>query len=576
MPKGASGKDLPVRVGIRVWLPVAFAAVAATTAIAVAQMSSSRSERAFRERAQALVAGNAFEAAIDLRGPNVDRARVATVAERRRLSLYVFDREGNLVSGRRSQGIVLDRLPRSERDDAVAAALERRRFIFTDPKLRATLVAIPLAEDRARVLLAYASHPELGAEVGIVHDEISRAAWLALLVGGGVGGVIAALIARRLRRIARAAATIEGGDFETPLRPDFADELGDLAAILDRMRTRLRATFRRLESDRDQLQQLLERLQEGVIAVDANLRVEFANRRAHMLVAALERGETLPEPWSGHSLRSFAQLLFSSRTPAEMRIETDDERVYALTGVPAVPEDLAIVVLRDLTDDERRERAEREFVANASHELRTPLTTILGAIEVLQAGAKERPADRDRFLAHIEREAKRLARLTRALLILARAQTREEQPRLTPVELHSLLDDLAASTSARPEVEIEVRCPEDIGVLADPDLLEQALQNLTANAVEHTGRGTIVLAAHGNGDGRVQIEVRDSGPGVPESVRRRIFDRFYRPFRTTSDGFGLGLAIAREAVRAQGGTIEITRAPEGGARVVIELERAAP
>jgi two-component system sensor histidine kinase VicK len=569
-------KDWRVRVGIRWWLPLAFAAVAATTAIAVAQMSSSRSESAFRERAQALAAGNAFEAAIDLRGREATPSHVASVADRRRLALFVFDERGDLLSASRSRGVALDRVPARERAEAVAAALRGRRFISTDQTLRATVVAIPLTNDSARALLAYASHPDLAAELGIVHDEISRAAWLALLLGGSVGVVIATLIARRLRRIARAAAAIEGGDFETSLERDFGDELGDLAATFDRMRNRLRTLFRRLESDRDRLEQLLERLQEGVIAVDHELRVEFANRRAHALVGRLERGAALPDPWSDHSLTTFAMRLFSSSSAAETRIQADAERTYALTGVPALPGEVAIIVLRDLTDEERRERAEREFVANASHELRTPLTTILGAVELLQAGAKEQPADRDRFLAHIEREAKRLTTLTRALLILARAQTREQQPRLAAVEVRPLLEELAASTATRPGVQLEIRCPGDIAVLAEPDLLGQALQNLATNAAEHTECGAIVFEAHGNGDERVQIEVRDSGPGVPESVRRRVFDRFYRPLRKSNEGFGLGLAIAREAVRAQGGSIEVTRAPEGGAQVTIELGRSNP
>ena len=88
-----------------------------------------------------------------------------------------------------------------------------------------------------------------------------------------------------------------------------------------------------------------------------------------------------------------------------------------------------LIVLDDLTEQERRELAEREFVTNAAHELRTPLTTIIGAVEVLQAGAKDDPVERDRFLAHIEREAERLARLARALLTLARAHAGQERPR---------------------------------------------------------------------------------------------------------------------------------------------------
>ena len=106
---------------------------------------------------------------------------------------------------------------------------------------------------------------------------------------------------------------------------------------------------------------------------------------------------------------------------------TADERTYALIGVPAPARGAdAILVLTDISERERRERAEREFVANAAHELGTPLTAIATSLEVLRAGAKDDPAERDRFLELIERQTSRLGRLRRALLTLARAQTRQE------------------------------------------------------------------------------------------------------------------------------------------------------
>jgi signal transduction histidine kinase len=212
-------------------------------------------------------------------------------------------------------------------------------------------------------------------------------------------------------------------------------------------------------------------------------------------------------------------------------------------------------------------------VANASHELRTPLTTILGAVEVLQSGAKERPFDRDRFLDHIAREANRLMRLTRALLVLARAQTEEEAPRLGAVALRPFLEDVAASTNTRPGVELVVDCAEGVSVRAERDLLEQAVVNLATNAAEHTKAGRIVLAASSDGNGKVRVEVRDSGPGIHGPLRARIFERFYRPDRSTPGGFGLGLAIVAATVRAQRGALELGDAPEGGMRIAIVLDR---
>ncbi|HJQ52154.1 MAG TPA: ATP-binding protein, partial [Gaiellaceae bacterium] len=222
----------------------------------------------------------------------------------------------------------------------------------------------------------------------------------------------------------------------------------------------------------------------------------------------------------------------------------------------------ALLVVDDLTEQERRELAEREFVSNAAHELRTPLTTIIGAVEVLQAGAKEDPAERDRFLAHIERESGRLARLARAMLTLARAHSGQEVPRVEAVELAPLLREVAAGLQPHAGVAVDVEVSDGLAVEANRDLLEQALRNLGENAAKHTARGSVVLRAYGDAN-TVSVEVEDSGPGIKPEVQRHVFDRFYRGERD-AHGFGLGLAIVRESVRTLGGRIELDSSPGQG------------
>ena len=163
------------------------------------------------------------------------------------------------------------------------------------------MIALPLRTGDGRALIAVANRPELRAELGIVHDQVVEAALLAVLVGAAAGLLIAVLISRRLRRIASAASAIEQGGFDTELRPRFHDELGDLAETIDRMREHLRTSFSNLESERDRLRRLLERLHEGVIAVDRDLRVQFANGVAAGIVRArsLERGRAAPRAVAG-------------------------------------------------------------------------------------------------------------------------------------------------------------------------------------------------------------------------------------------------------------------------------------
>jgi signal transduction histidine kinase len=556
-------------------LGAAFALIAALTAVAVALVFSERSERAFRDRAEHVAAGRAFTAAIELAGMDPDRplrAEVARVADRHRLGLFVFDRNGVLLSAKRSRGVDYERIPEGAK--ALDRALEEQRFVATKEDVEATVIGLPIRGVNGRALVAYASHPDLAAGLGIAQRKVAEAMLWAIVLGGVIGFVVATLISVRLRRIAATAAAIEAGKFEQPLHVRFPDELGELAATIERMRKRLRASFTRLETERDRLARLLERLHQGVLLVDRNLRVVVANRQARqMLDANLQEGDDLPDPWPERSLRTFAASLFGAGDiPEEMRIAIDDDLVYVVVGVPSTRsgEDVVLVVT-DVSERERRERAERDFVTNAAHELKTPLTTITGAVELLQSGAKEVPEERDRFLTHIERDSKRLVRLTHALLVLARAQTMEEAPRTEMVELCPLLEGVAESLAPAAGVEVNVRCSPALAAATQPELLEQALMSVGTNAAKNTEVGMIELAAAQQEDGGVLIEVRDTGPGIPDAARRRIFDRFYRGHSRDGEGFGLGLAIVNEAVRILGGTVSVESVVGVGTTVRIAL-----
>ena len=329
----------------------------------------------------------------------------------------------------------------------------------------------------------------------------------------------------------------------------------------------------------DRFKRLLARLHQGIVTVDRDGRVEFANPAARRLLGAphLRGGDPLPQPWPELSLR---RLLAGAFRPGaslvRARVAPDEQRAFALAVIPAGPdEDTAVLVVTDLAPREQSERAEREFVANAAHELRTPLTTIIGAIEVLQEGARERPADRDRFLAHIERESRRLGRLTHALLTLARYQTGEQVPSLVPVEVRPLLEQIGGEVSPVATVPLEIDCPAGLVALTDRDLVAQALLNLATNASQHTDSGRIELAARATDDeASLVVEVRDTGRGIPWETQERIFDRFYRGDGRDARGFGLGLAIVRQAVRALDGIVEIESTPGDGTTVRMTLSAA--
>jgi signal transduction histidine kinase len=244
-----------------------------------------------------------------------------------------------------------------------------------------------------------------------------------------------------------------------------------------------------------------------------------------------------------------------------------------VTGTGAQDGAPAVLVLDDISQHVSRAATERLFVQNAAHQLRTPLAGIANAVELLQAGAKEDPVARDRFLAHLERETHRLSRLARALLVLARAQSGVQAPRLDFVELEPVLKRIVDRLDVRREVTVHVSCAPTLAAFAEPDLLEEALAALAENAVRHTYRGTITLRGIARDDGNVDIEVEDSGEGILPEHQELLFDPFFRA-AADGDGFGLGLSIAAQAIAALGATLTLDSSPQRGSRFSFRLPAA--
>jgi PAS domain S-box-containing protein len=350
-----------------------------------------------------------------------------------------------------------------------------------------------------------------------------------------------------------------------------------------------RGGARRLGEATAHLQTLVQELPQGVLVVDSAGKLLLANRRAEEIIGVpfSEIDDMLRnEPWAlftpdgrrladderplrrvlAHGTPTLHETFFLERRDGTRRfVEISAVAVSEPGGVRS-----AVVTYHDVTDRKTRERAERDFVTNAAHELQTPLAAITSAVEVLRAGAKDDPAELDRFLMHIANSCDRLNRLTRALLVLARAQTSKEAPRREVVAIEPLLHSVADGLHHDAVIEIEIECALDLAVVTNRVLLEQALANLGQNAIKHT-RGPVTLRAI-RSNGRVEIAVQDSGRGIAPADRPRVFERFYRRGEPGA-GFGLGLAIVSEAVHALEGELTLDTS-ERGTTVTIALPGA--
>lgn len=226
------------------------------------------------------------------------------------------------------------------------------------------------------------------------------------------------------------------------------------------------------------------------------------------------------------------------------------------------------------------EGAKTAFFANVSHELRTPLTLILGPLD--RVLASELPAATRDDLEVARRNAQTLLKHVNDLLDVARL----EAGRLDATYAH---DDLAAlarrvtslfegAARAR-RFTLAVNAPAELPGAFDPDMLERVLANLVSNAVKHVPEGGEVRVAIGTDDGIATISVADNGPGIPDSAKAEVFERFRQAAGSAAErigGSGLGLAIAKEFVELHGGTIAVEDATGGGARFIVRLPLSAP
>jgi two-component system OmpR family sensor kinase len=224
------------------------------------------------------------------------------------------------------------------------------------------------------------------------------------------------------------------------------------------------------------------------------------------------------------------------------------------------------------------ERHLRQFVADASHELRTPIAAVSAYAELFERGAAEHPDDLPRVLSGIRTETARMDRLVTDLLTLARLDEGVPMEK-GPVELVSLVSEaVRTATAVGPEWPVRFWAARPVEVIGDQDRLRQVIDNLLANVRAHTPPGTATTVRVDQVGDEAEVEVRDTGPGMPTEEARRVFERFYRvdPARArTSGGSGLGLSIVAAIVAAHGGTVSAASSPGHGMTVTVRIPMSA-
>jgi signal transduction histidine kinase len=323
------------------------------------------------------------------------------------------------------------------------------------------------------------------------------------------------------------------------------------------MAEELQSRFQALAGERDEMQALIDCMGEAVLALTEDGRVQRTNRAA---IELLDLPDPVPFSPIGSLIRhpSLRTLLEGSvKEPFAAREINLGDRSH-IVSARSVHGGGAVVTFLDVTEIRRLERVRRDFVANASHELKTPLTAMRGFAETL---LEDDPPEELRrgFLASIRSNTLRLQNLVEDLLDLSRLESGGWVAERGPVDLRSIVEELAEGFHDRLTTRnLSFSVEGEATAYADAQGLSQVVQNLVDNAIQYTPSGGAILIQIRAEDHVARMEVRDTGVGIPTAQLPRVFERFFRvdPARSRAEGgTGLGLAIVRHLVEAMGGEV---------------------
>lgn len=432
----------------------------------------------------------------------------------------------------------------------------------------ALYVAVPVPDSDGWVLRVAVPTTEITAAVASTQRAILFAVVVSLIATLAAGWYFAGRLARPLEDLMRQAMRMAVGDYSGRV-PDYdIHEVHSVGRAFNRMATRLEDVIERQEQASLRLEFVMSGLIDGVVLTDEQSLVLRMNPAAEAMLNITEQdaiGRPFVQAARDYEISRVLNRAFDGKDKASATVEhgVDHQVMQVLARVvEGAHQRLGLVVLRDVTEVRRLETVRREFVANVSHELRTPLTSIRALVETLEAGAVEEPEVAMEFFGRIVGEIDRLNALVEDLLDFARLEAGRTPLRLEYVDVGSVIEHGAKRLQQQIEragLTIELELADDLPEMAvDIGRIEQVLINLIHNAIKFTPAGGKLFLRAWREKNTVYVALRDTGVGIPEEERLRLFERFYKSDKARrSEGTGLGLAIAQNIVRLHGGKMSV-------------------
>ena len=501
---------------------------------------------------------------------------------------FVIIASNNTNQGRSAVGlletpIIMDALAKGEISQSYGS------IVIQNTTIPVMNMAFPIGEGKKITGVIY-----MRADMSSVYDTINRSKQIfvqAMIVGLGITVILGTLIARSITTpindVTRKAEQMAQGDFSQEVCVKSNDEIGRLADMFNLLRTQLDMTLFEMSSEKNKMETILKHMADGLIAVNLDGQIIHANP------AAIRMLKVTPEEMDSQSYNTLIKQLneeLSLERLMEKCREGELSDVFEKSGCTYSirfdwfkdedGNDVGIIILlQDITQRQKLENMQMDFVANVSHELKTPLTTIKSYTETLLDGYVEEPETVNEFLEIIDNETDRMNRLVKDLLQLSRLDNNQEIFSRKEGNLISLLKaavkkiELTAASKSQ-----HLNClfneEERIPVDMDKDRIEQVILNVISNAIKYTGEGGRIDIDALKMEKKAVVTVTDNGIGIPETEQSRVFERFFRVDKARSralGGTGLGLAISKQIVEGHQGTIELQSKEGKGTKVIITL-----
>lgn len=434
----------------------------------------------------------------------------------------------------------------------------------------------------------------LRADMSSVYATIDKskvifvnAMFIALFITVVLGFFIARSITVPINDVTEKAEKMARGDFSQEVSVKSDDEIGRLAEMFNLLRKQLNLTLSEISNEKSKLETILKYMADGLIAVDLSGHIIHANSAAMSMLNIT--ADDMESKHYNDIIRGYNEnLVFDN-----LRENSKDggvEDIFSYGGSTFAvrydrfkdenAQDVGIImILQDITERQKLENMQMDFVANVSHELKTPLTTIKSYTETLLTGQVDDPETATQFMEIIDTEADRMNRLVKDLLQLSRLDYKQEKWNKKESNLIALLKSVVTKvemTAKNKNQHLNCIFDDSLKIMSviDKDGIEQVLMNVLSNAIKYTlegGRIDIDAIQLGK---EAQLIIADNGIGIPEKELSRVFERFFRVDKARSramGGTGLGLAISKQIIEEHNGSIEIESKEGKGTKVIITL-----